>query len=60
MCIRDSLCTVTELQLYFHFRDANIDSRIHVVWDAIRKNFEAGELYDQRYAQLMRDKGINP
>jgi len=54
------LCTVTELQLYFHFRDANIDSRIHVVWDAIRKNFEAGELYDQRYAQLMRDKGINP
>lgn len=54
------LCTVTELQLFFHFRDANIDSRIHFVWSALARNFETKELYDQRYSVLMRDRGINP
>jgi hypothetical protein len=54
------LCIITEIQLYFHFLDANIDSRIHAMWNVLIKNFETRELYDQRYATLMKAKGINP
>lgn len=54
------LCIVTEVQLYFHFLDANIDSRIHAMWGILIKNFETRELYDQRYADLMKARGINP
>lgn len=53
------LCMITELQAYFHFDGADIDGRIHKVWNALMPIFEVKELYDQRYAQLMRDKGIN-
>jgi hypothetical protein len=54
------LCIVTELQAYFHFDGANINERIHKIWNALVPVFEVKELYDERYAQLMRDKGINP
>lgn len=54
------LCIITELQTYFRFRDANINTRIHQLWNAMMPIFEAKELYDERYAQLMSDKAIRP
>ena len=53
---------VTELQAYFHFDDngARINERIHEVWNALLPTFTVKELYEERYAQLMSDKGINP
>jgi hypothetical protein len=52
------LCLVTELQMYFRFDGADINSRIMGVWDALTGLFEAKELYDERYATLMKEKGI--
>jgi hypothetical protein len=49
------LCIVTEVQAHFRFTDANINARIHRVWNAVMPIFEAKELYDERYAQLMAD-----
>jgi hypothetical protein len=37
---------------------ARINERIHEVWQALAPAFEVKELYDQRYGQLMRNKGI--
>jgi hypothetical protein len=56
------LCIVTELQAYFHFDDdgARINERIHEMWGVLMPVFEVKELYDERYAQLMKDKRINP
>jgi hypothetical protein len=56
------ISVVTELQGYFHFDDngARINERIHEVWNALAPTFTVKELYDQRYCQLMKDKGINP
>lgn len=54
------LCIVTELQAYFHFDGANIDERIHKMWNALIHAFVVKELYSDRYEQLMKDKGINP
>jgi hypothetical protein len=57
------LCTLTEVQAYFHFdrdQSARINQRLHKVWDALRVLPEIKELHDQRYAPLMREKGINP
>jgi hypothetical protein len=53
------LCIVTELQAYFHFDGANINERIHKMWDALMPTFVVKELYTERYEQLMKDKGIN-
>jgi hypothetical protein len=52
------LCTLTELQAHFRFDGARINERLHQVWDALLPVPEIKELYDQRYAQLMLDKGI--
>lgn len=52
------LCVVTELQAYFHFDGANIDERIHQMWDALMPTFAVKELYSERYKQLMKDKHI--
>lgn len=52
--------TITELQMFFHFKDANIDSRIHKIWDALLQHIEARELYDERYKSQMEQKGIRP
>jgi uncharacterized protein Usg len=54
------LATITEIQAFFHFKDANIDSRLHGVWNAVMELMEAKELYDGRYANLMKDKSILP
>ena len=55
------LCIVTELQAYFHFDDdgARINERIHAMWNALVPAFDAKEIFDERYAQLMKDKGIH-
>jgi hypothetical protein len=54
------LCIVTELQARFHFDGANIDERIHQMWDVLMPTFVVKELYDERYRQLMKDKHIIP
>jgi hypothetical protein len=53
------LCTLTEVQAHFRFFDeARINERILHVWNALLRVPEVKELYDARYEQLMRDKGI--
>ncbi len=54
------LCIVTEVQAHFRFDDdgARINERIHAMWDALMPAFDAKELYDERYAQLLRDARI--
>jgi hypothetical protein len=52
------LCIVTELQAYFRFDGADINKRIHAMWTALMPLFDAKELYDERYRQLMIDKRI--
>jgi hypothetical protein len=52
------LCLVTEIQMYFHFEGADINNRIMEMWNALMGLFEAKELYDERYAMLMKEKGI--
>jgi len=54
------LATITELQLFFHFADAKIDSRIRRIWDALLVHFEAKELYDGHYKALMEQRGVMP
>lgn len=54
------LATITEIQAYFHFRDANIDSRLHAIWNPVLQSPEAKELYDERYKKLMESRGILP
>jgi hypothetical protein len=53
------LSIITELQAYFQFDGANINKRIHEIWNALMPVFEVKELYDEHYKQLMEDKGIN-
>jgi hypothetical protein len=49
------------MQAYFRFDDdgARINERIHEMWDALMPVLEVKELYDERYAQLMKDNRIN-
>ncbi len=54
------LCTLTEVQAYFRFEGAHINQRLHAVWNALLPATEIRELYDERYSDLMRNKGINP
>ena len=56
------ISVVTELQSYFQFpsNGARINERIHEVWNALMPTFTVKELYEERYAQLMKIKGINP
>jgi hypothetical protein len=54
------LSIVTELQAHFHFDGARINERIHQVWKALMPIFEARELYDERYSQLMKDQRMEP
>lgn len=53
------LCTLTEVQAHFRFDGANINMRLHQIWDALTLLPEIKELYDKRYAKLMQDQGIN-
>jgi hypothetical protein len=52
------LCIITEVQAHFRFEGANIGPRIHKIWAALMPAFEVKELYDERYAKLMTDRGI--
>ena len=52
------LCILTELQAFFRFDGARINARLHEVWNALLAAPEVKDLYDSRYAQLMKDKGI--
>jgi hypothetical protein len=52
------LCIVTELQAYCRFDGANINRRICDVWAALLPSVPVLELFDARYAQLMRGRGM--
>jgi len=53
------LCTITEIQAEFRFFDeARINERLLDVWKALLRVEAVKELYDARYKQLMREKGI--
>jgi hypothetical protein len=54
------LCIVTELQAFFLFDGARINARLHEIWNALLPAPEVKDLYDSRYAELMRNKGIAP
>lgn len=54
------LCMLTELQSYCRFDGARINQRLHEVWNALLLVPEIKELYDERYAELMKEKGIHP
>lgn len=56
------ISAVTELQAYFRFDDAGarINERIQEVWNALMPTFTVKKLYQERYAELMKDKGISP
>jgi hypothetical protein len=54
------LCILTETQVHFRFDGANINKRLHEIWNALIIAPEIKELYDERYANLMKEKGINP
>jgi len=52
------LCMITELQAYCRFEGANINERICKLWKALIPLFEANELYEERYLQLMKAQRI--
>ena len=52
------LCMITELQAYFRFDGARINERISKLWETLIPLFEANELYEGRYSQLMKVRGI--
>jgi hypothetical protein len=54
------LCLITELQAYCKFDGANINERICKLWETLMPLFDAKELYDGRYSQLMKMRGILP
>jgi hypothetical protein len=49
------LCLLTEIQHYFKFDGANIDTRLRDIWAAMLPIYQAKELYDFRYAALLRN-----
>jgi hypothetical protein len=54
------LAMLTEVQAYFRFDGARIDQRMHEIWKALLPVFGVKELYEGRYAQLLKDKGMMP
>ncbi len=52
------LCILTEVQAYFRFDGARINERLHKIWDAVLPALEIKELYEGRYAALMKERGI--
>jgi hypothetical protein len=54
------LIILTEVQTHFKFDGARINQRLHEVWVALSVAPEIKDLFDQRYADLMKEKGINP
>ena len=54
------LCLVTEVQARFRFDGADLNNRIQSMWAALMGLFEAKELYDEHYSELMKERGIVP
>jgi hypothetical protein len=54
------LCILTELQAHFRFDGARINARLCEVWEVLTSAPEIKDLFDSRYSQLMKDKGISP
>lgn len=54
------LALVTEIQRHFLFDGANINQRISTMWAGLSGFFEADELYVERYAGMMRQRGMLP
>ena len=54
------LCMITELQAYCRFDGAHINERISKLWATLVPLFEANELYEGRYSELMKVRGILP
>ena len=52
------LCLLTEIQAFYRFKGASIDSRLHKIWRAVNVIAEIKELYEYRYEGLMKSKGI--
>lgn len=52
------LCIVTEVQAHFKFDGANINERIHEMWDVLQPVAEIKELYSERYQRLMHERNI--
>jgi hypothetical protein len=52
------LCMITELQAYCGFEGANINHRTCEVWSVLLGFPPTRELFDGRYAALMRDRGM--
>jgi hypothetical protein len=52
------LCIITEVQAHFKFDGANINERIHEMWDVLHPVAEIKELYADRYQRLMQEKNI--
>jgi hypothetical protein len=53
------LCTLTEVQASCRFDGARINQRLHEIWNVLVVVPEVKQLYDERYSQLMEEKGIN-
>jgi hypothetical protein len=53
------LCIVSEVQASFQFEGARISQRLNQVWSALIPLPEIRELYDDRYAQLIKDRKIH-
>jgi hypothetical protein len=52
------LCLITEIQAFFRFQDANVNSRVFSMWNTMMSLFEVAELYAWRYRALLQDKAI--
>lgn len=52
------LCMLTEVQASCKFDGADINDRICKIWGALLPLPETKELYDGRYGELMRNRGI--
>ncbi len=52
------LCIITEIQAHFKFDGANINERIHEMWNVLIPVAEIQELYRDRYERLMHERNI--
>jgi hypothetical protein len=52
------LCSITEVQAFFRFDGANINSRLNALWNILCELEEVKELYDGRYRELIVKRQI--
>lgn len=53
------LCMLTEVQVSCGFDGTRINHRLHELWNILIVVPEIKELYDERYSQLMKERGIH-